>query len=427
MRVDQESVSRPSSPIVVSRGVWKTFRLPQDRPSTFKQRVLHPRRSRAATKLHALRDVSFEVADGEFFGIIGRNGSGKSTMLKCLAGIYRPSRGSLAVSHRVSPFIELGVGFNPELSARDNVVVNAALLGIPAAEANRRFPEIIRFAELEQFVDLKLKNYSSGMQVRLGFAAAIQADADVYLVDEVLAVGDARFQEKCFEIFRQFKREGRTVVYVTHDLATVERFCDRAMWLEQGEVRAIGSPQDVIRAYQRRDIELAQGERRRRRQTVARWGDGAAEVLDAWIEDPAGERREVLLQGAELTFEARIRFVDAMDDPIFGVTFKNEEGKAVFVTNTRFDHLSTGRFGPGDEATYCIRFVVNFGDGEYTASPAVAHEDGRRMADCREELVVFRVQGERHTGSIVDLPHQTQVASVDGDQSSSAIRGSARR
>ena len=163
-------------------------------------------------------------------------------MLKCLAGIYQPDRGTIAVAGRVSPFIELGVGFNPELTARDNVVVNAALLGMPPAEALARFPEIIRFAELEQFVDLKLKNYSSGMQVRLGFAAAIQADADVYLVDEVLAVGDARFQEKCFDTFRQFKREGRTVIYVTHDLATVERFCDRALLLEGGQVVAIGDP-----------------------------------------------------------------------------------------------------------------------------------------------------------------------------------------
>jgi ABC-2 type transport system ATP-binding protein len=409
---------------VVSSGVWKTFRLPHDRPSTFKQRVLHPRRSRAATELHALKDVSFEVADGEFFGIIGRNGSGKSTMLKCLAGIYRPNRGSLAVTKRVSPFIELGVGFNPELTARDNVVVNAALLGIPPAEANKRFPEIIRFAELEQFVDLKLKNYSSGMQVRLGFAAAIQADADVYLVDEVLAVGDARFQEKCFDTFRQFKRERRTVIYVTHDLATVERFCDRALWLEQGRVEAIGTPQDVTRAYQRRDLELAQGERRGRRQTAARWGDGAAEIVDAWIEDAAGQRQDVVLQGAELTFKARARFVEAMDSPILGVTFKDEDGRAVFVTNTLFDRVVTGSFGPEDEVEYSIRFVAHFGDGQYTASPAIAHEDARRMADWREDYVLFRLQGERHTGSVVDLPHDTELTPA---QRSSAIRGSARR
>jgi ABC-type polysaccharide/polyol phosphate transport system ATPase subunit len=398
-----------TSPIVVSSGVWKTFRLPQDRPSTFKQRVLHPRRSRAATKLHALEDVSFEVFDGEFFGIIGRNGSGKSTMLKCLAGIYRPNRGSLSVARDVSPFIELGVGFNPELTARDNVVVNAALLGIPAAEANRRFPEIIRFAELEEFVDLKLKNYSSGMLVRLGFAAAIQADADVYLVDEVLAVGDARFQEKCFDTFRRFKREGRTVVYVTHDLATVERFCDRALWLERGRVEALGSPQEVIRSYQRRDIELAQGERHARRQTVSRWGDGAAEILDAWVEDDDGQRQEVVSQGAEITFKARARFGAAMAEPILGVTFRSEDGKAVFVTNTMFDHVHTGSFESGGELVYSIRFAINFGDGEYTASPAIAHGDGNRIADWREDFVILRVQAARHTGGIVDPPHETGI------------------
>jgi ABC-type polysaccharide/polyol phosphate transport system ATPase subunit len=391
-----------------------------------KQRVLHPRRSRAATELHALRDVSFEIADGEFFGIIGRNGSGKSTLLKCLAGIYRPNRGSLAVSRRVSPFIELGVGFNPELTARDNVVVNAALLGIPAGEANARFPEIIRFAELEQFVDLKLKNYSSGMQVRLGFATAIQADADVYLVDEVLAVGDARFQQKCFDTFRQFKREKRTVIYVTHDLDTVERFCDRAMWLEGGEVEAIGHPRDVIGSYQRRDIEMAQSEHHARGQTTARWGDGAAEIVEAWIEDSDGLRQEVVSQGALVTFKVRARFIAAMTDPILGVTFKGEDGNAVFITNTMFDHVATGSFESHEEVVYSIRFVVHFADGAYTASPAVAHDD-TRMADWRDDFVAFRVQGERHTGSVVDLPHETDVGPASGAQRSSAIRGSARR
>jgi ABC-2 type transport system ATP-binding protein len=415
-----------SQPKVAATGVGKTFRLPHDRPLTFKQRVLHPGRSRRATELHALKEVSFEVADGEFFGIIGRNGSGKSTLLKCLAGIYRPNRGTLAVSGRVSPFIELGVGFNPELTARDNVVVNAALLGIPAAEANARFPEIVRFAELEQFVELKLKNYSSGMQVRLGFATAIQADADIYLVDEVLAVGDARFQQKCFDTFRQFKREGRTVIYVTHDLDTVERFCDRAMWLEGGDLEAIGAPQDVIRAYQRRDIELAQGDHHMRGQTTARWGDGAAEIVEAWIEDADGQPQEVVSQGATVTFKSRARFLAPMADPVLGVSFKGEDGNAVFITNTLFDHVVTGSFEPGDEVVYSIRFVMHFADGTYTASPAIAHDD-TRMADWRDDLVAFRVQGERHTGGVVDLPHETELTSDAAAQRSSAIRGSARR
>lgn len=397
---------------MVSSGVWKTFRLPHDRPSTFKQRVLHPRRSRAATSLHALKDVSFDVRDGEFFGIIGRNGSGKSTMLKCLAGIYRPNRGSLEVHGRVSPFIELGVGFNPELTARDNVIVNAALLGISSSEANRRFPEIIRFAELEQFVALKLKNYSSGMQVRLGFATAIQADAEVFLVDEVLAVGDARFQEKCFDTFRQMKREGHTVVYVTHDLATVERFCDRALWLEDGEVAALGDPADVIGDYRRRDIDLARSDVDERRQTSARWGDDSAEIVDAWVEDPDGAKVYVVPQGIEVTVRARIRFKRAMESPIFGLTLKAEDGRPLFVTNTMFDHIGTGTFEAGDEALYSVRFPVVLADGEYTISPAVAHQDAHRMADWREGLLAVRVQAERPTGGFVDFPHETSVSAV---------------
>jgi ABC-type polysaccharide/polyol phosphate transport system ATPase subunit/ABC-type polysaccharide/polyol phosphate export permease len=255
---------RPSpTAIVACEGVWKTFRLPYDRPYTLKQRVLHPHRSRAARRLDALRDVTFGIEPGLFFGVIGRNGSGKSTLLKCLAGIYTPNQGTVTVKSRVSPFIELGVGFNPELTALDNVVVNASLLGIPPSVARRRFPAIIRFAELEEFVDLKLKNYSSGMFVRLGFAAAIQADADIYLVDEVLAVGDAHFQEKCFEVFRRMKQTGKTVIFVTHDLNSVEEFCDRALLLERGQIAAIGHPADVIQTYREHDAAEEQAERER--------------------------------------------------------------------------------------------------------------------------------------------------------------------
>jgi ABC-2 type transport system ATP-binding protein len=394
-------------------GVWKTFRLPFDRPSTFKQRVLHPRRSRAATQLHALKDVSFEVRSGEFFGIIGRNGSGKSTLLMCLAGIYRPDRGKIRVANRVSPFIELGVGFNPELTARDNVVVNSALLGIPKAEALARFPEIIRFAELEQFVDLKLKNYSSGMQVRLGFAAAIQADADIYLVDEVLAVGDAPFQEKCFDVFRRFKREGRTVVYVTHDLGTVERFCDRALLLESGEVGAIGEPHEVVRTYRQHNLEAEQAEAHAGPQAGAkRWGDGAAEIVEVWLEDSGGNRQDLLPQGETATYRARVRFNEAMANPVFGVTIKAEGGEYLFTSNTLFDELDTGTFRPGDEAIHSVRFEVWLGDGVYTLTPAVAYEDAQRFADWREEVATFAVRSDRYTGGLADFPHETSVERV---------------
>jgi ABC-type polysaccharide/polyol phosphate transport system ATPase subunit len=393
---------------IASEGVWKTFRLPHDRPSTLKQRLLHPRGSRLATELHALRDVSFEVPEGEFIGIVGRNGSGKSTLLKCLAGIYQPDRGRLTVSGRVSPFIELGVGFNPELTALDNVVVNAALLGMPKAEAIARFPQIIEFAELERFVDLKLKNYSSGMQVRLGFASMIQAEADIYLVDEVLAVGDARFQQKCFDTFRRLKREERTVVFVTHDLASVERFCDRVVLLEQGEVVADGDAHEVIMDYRQRDLEAE-----RTAATAAgggtRWGDGAARVVDAWFEDDQGRRQPAVGQSSRVTYRARVRFDAPIEKPIFGMILKGESGEHVFVTNTMLDGVDTGSYAAGEEAVYSVAFDAHLAVGRWTASPAVAYQDAQRFADWWEDGVLISVMGQGHSGGLADLPHETRV------------------
>ncbi len=232
-----------------STGVSKTFRLPHQQYSTLKERVLHPFRSTDYDELHAVKDVTLEIAEGEFFGIVGRNGSGKSTLLKCLAGIYSVDSGRLSIAGRLSPFIELGVGFNMDLTARDNVVINAIMLGLSRRQARERFDEVIAFAELEEFIDLKLKNYSSGMLVRLAFATAIQVDAEILLIDEVLAVGDAAFQQKCFDEFYRLKREGKTIVFVSHDMCSVERFCDRAMLIERGDVVQIGDPREIGRAY----------------------------------------------------------------------------------------------------------------------------------------------------------------------------------
>jgi ABC-type polysaccharide/polyol phosphate transport system ATPase subunit/ABC-type polysaccharide/polyol phosphate export permease len=230
-------------------GLSKAFRLPHEKYSTVKERVVHPFAQRSYEVLPALRDVSFEVAQGEAFGIVGRNGSGKSTLLKCVSRIYRVDAGEVHVEGRLAPFIELGVGFNPDLSARDNAVANAVLLGLTPAQARERLNDIIAFAELEQFVDLKLKNFSSGMTTRLAFAVTIQVDADVLLFDEVLKVGDASFQEKCGEHFERLKDEGRTVLLVTHDMESIESFCDRAMLLEDGCVVDIGAPAAIARGY----------------------------------------------------------------------------------------------------------------------------------------------------------------------------------
>ena len=205
-------------PVIEVSGVSKTFRLPHERRTTLKEHVLHPFDRTTYEVQQALDDVSFTVEEGEFFGIIGPNGSGKSTLLKILAGIYRQDAGTVRVDGRLSPFIELGVGFNPELTARDNVRINGTLLGLGKRELDERFDEIFEFAGLERFVDQKLKNFSSGMQVRLAYSIAIQVEFDILLLDEVLAVGDAEFQEKCFATFDEFRERGKTIVLVTHGL-----------------------------------------------------------------------------------------------------------------------------------------------------------------------------------------------------------------
>jgi ABC-type polysaccharide/polyol phosphate transport system ATPase subunit/ABC-type polysaccharide/polyol phosphate export permease len=246
----ERSGSQATAPVMISaRAVSKKFRLPHEKYTTVRERVLHPLDRLPDEALRALHGVSFDIRQGEFFGIVGRNGSGKSTLLKCISGIYGPDEGEIAVQGRVAPFIELGVGFNPEMTARDNVILNAVMLGMTPRQARERFDEIVAFAELEEFVDLKLKNYSSGMTVRLAFSVTVQVDADVLLFDEVLAVGDAAFQQKCLERFQQLKDAGRTILLVTHSMDSIERFCDRALLLHHGELVDIGDPALIARRY----------------------------------------------------------------------------------------------------------------------------------------------------------------------------------
>ena len=238
-----------TQPAIEVVGVSKAFRLPHEERTTFKEHFLHPFHRVTYETQRALDDVTFSIERGEFFGIVGPNGSGKSTLLKILAGIYRADSGTVRIDGLLSPFIELGVGFNMELNARDNVRINGTLLGLSRRELDERFGDIVEFAELERFVDQKLKNYSSGMLARLAYSIAIQVDFDVLLLDEVLAVGDESFQRKCFETFRRFREESKTIVLVTHALETITDFADQALLLMNGQVRAYGVPEQVISSY----------------------------------------------------------------------------------------------------------------------------------------------------------------------------------
>jgi ABC-type polysaccharide/polyol phosphate transport system ATPase subunit len=401
------------APAVLVDGVSKTFELPHERVHTLKERALHPLRRTSTETLHALRDVSFAVEPGEFFGIVGRNGSGKSTLLKCLAGIYATDSGAMYVDGRMSAFIELGVGFNMDLPARDNVLINATMLGLTPREAARRFDRIIDFAELRPFIDLKLKNYSSGMLVRLAFAVMIQVDADILLIDEVLAVGDAAFQQKCFDEFGRIRAAGTTVLLVTHDMGAVQRFCRRAVLLEEGRVVEIGDPHRVANRYlevnfdqEARDLTPEEEDDR----DPDRFGDGRAEIVSAHFEDERGAPAGMLHSGRPCAFVTRVRFNEAVEDPIFGFVLQNSRRDTVFTTNTLSGEPATGRFAAGEEVVFRVEFDCLLAADRYSATPAVARAGaGIAWIDRRERFASVMVMGARDTDGILDLPHAVEL------------------
>ena len=390
-------------------GVSKSFKLAHRQYHTLKERALHPFSTSTYDVLQAVDDVSIDIAPGEFFGIIGRNGSGKSTLLKCLAGIYDIDTGDLAVRGRLSPFIELGVGFNMDLTARDNVTINAIMLGLTRKEVRARFDSIIAFAELEEFLDMRLKNYSSGMLVRLAFSVAIQVDAEILLIDEVLAVGDARFQQKCFDEFHRLKREGRTILFVTHDMSAIERFCDRAMLLERGRMIMIGEPASVARQYNELNFGKTIHEA-----AAALSGEEAAHrdayIVDAWFESEDGTRIPAIAHREWCTACVEVHFNSPLDDPTFGMTLRNDVGATVFATTTALDIGPSGHFAAGETVIVRLRFETWFTQTRYTLTPSIARAGmGADTIDLRADIASLVVHGGNFTTGVVDLPHQFAI------------------
>jgi ABC-type polysaccharide/polyol phosphate transport system ATPase subunit len=402
---------RPSAsapPAVVVDRVSKGFRIPQERVHTLKERALHPFKRRRFDRLEVLANVSFEVRQGEFFGIVGRNGSGKSTLLKCLAGIYAVDSGDIYVNGRIATFIELGVGFNPDLAARDNILLNAIMLGLAPNEARARVEKVIDFAELHEFTDLKLKNYSSGMHVRLAFSVMIQVDAEVLLIDEVLAVGDAAFQQKCFDEFHRLRDERKTILFVTHDMSAVRRFCQRALVLERGELLAIGDPEQVSDEYIRLNFPD---------QAAPSVSAGAepshadAAIADAWFEGEEGIRHEYLPQRRPCAFRALIDFRRQTEDPSFTLMIRDEESHNVFGASTAWAEQRTGRFGPGDRAMFGVTFdnLLSPGRRYYATVIVATRGGGQQLLDRRERAATFVSTGSRSSDAIVELPHEVEV------------------
>jgi ABC-type polysaccharide/polyol phosphate transport system ATPase subunit len=399
-----------AQPAISVEHVSKSFRLPHQQYHTLKERALHPFRSQTYDVLPAVQDVTVDIAPGEFFGIVGRNGSGKSTLLKCLAGIYKIDNGTLAVNGRLSPFIELGVGFNPDLPARDNVIINAIMLGLSAKQARERFDDILRFAELEEFVDLKLKNYSSGMYVRLAFATAVQVDADILLIDEVLAVGDAAFQQKCFDEFTRLHEAGRAILFVTHDMGAVERFCDRAMLIERGGVVDIGEPAAIARQYNRLNFDRDREEARSAVVAPAPPHEAPiAQIINAWFQSTQGDVVVTTNQGECCDVLMQVRFLTEVVDPIFELRLRSDSGQFAFATNSQAQQVPTGRFEPGAVATVRVRFENWLAPGRYRLVATVARAGlGADLFDTHMTSTII-VIAERPGGGAADLPSTLEI------------------
>lgn len=341
--------------------VSKVFKLPHEKNSSLKSTVINFRK-RSYELQQALNDVSFEVKKGEFFGIVGRNGSGKSTLLKIMAGIYTATTGQVKVNGSLTPFIELGVGFNPELTGRENVYLNGALLGIGRKKMRRLYNEIVQFAELERFMDQKLKNYSSGMQVRLAFSIAIRAEGDILLLDEVLAVGDSAFQRKCLEVFKEIKQSDRTVVLVTHGMGTVEEYCDRAMMLENSKIVAIGDPMKISAQYEIANSTVGkEGEKRLRpkkppvkiKNVVVR--SSKKKTTDFTLSDDVVVDIELEVK-KKLPIRVSLALYSMDGEYVAGISSKNDMPELLL---PKGDHKLSCKIAPGQLASGAYRPVVN--------------------------------------------------------------------
>jgi ABC-2 type transport system ATP-binding protein len=364
--VDQDT------PVVVIKELYKSFKLPHDRGGVKSAVINFYKRQKGYEIQRVLRDINFDIRRGEFFGIVGRNGSGKSTLLKLLAGIYAPDKGLVQVNGHLTPFIELGVGFNPELTGRENVFLNGALLGFDHKEMEAMYEDIVAFAELRRFMDQKLKNYSSGMQVRLAFSIAIQAHSDILLIDEVLAVGDAAFQQKCFDYFDKLKQEKSTIIFVSHDMEAVKKYCSRALLIDKGKIVHIGDTQQVADAYttaNKESIDLH----------TAKTNEQKKSALNVELQDGSGNPKVRFDYGQTLT--VHLSWPAEKQVQHAGVAIYTTTGTYVYATNTFIDRNVTVK---GNTIDY--RVELTLGEGKYYIMAGT-------FADSKNKVIDFVVRG----------------------------------
>lgn len=397
-------------PAISVRSVTKTFKLPHEQSNSLKEAIIKPWKlfGRKYSVQTALEDINIEINDGEFVGIVGRNGSGKSTLLKLLAGIYQPNEGSVQVNGRLMPFIELGVGFNPELTGRENVYLSGALLGFSEKEIHQRYNHIVKFAELDDFMDQKLKNYSSGMQVRLAFSIAIQSEADILLIDEVLAVGDSAFQQKCYDYFKELKKDKKTVVFVTHDMEAVREYCDRAILIDNSKVVMNDTPNRVAREYG----SLFQSDDNSANTIVegdsVRIGNKAVQFTKLTNQKSLNPKDKYL----EISVVATAS--QAIDDVNFGFAIKDLADQYILGTNTRLLDKHVASMEKGQKITLTWKVPNVFHNGRHFIDIAATNMSESVKYDWWESASQFSVKRDYHTAYAVQPEMSVKVDVVKG-------------
>ena len=398
-----------SASAVIVEDLWKNFRLYHERNQYLKAAILRGRRARYE-EFWALKNVSFEVPTGTTFGVIGSNGSGKSTLLKCLTGILVPDKGSVKVHGRVSALLELGAGFHPELSGRENVFLNGAILGLTKKEIAAKFDDIVEFAGLADFIDTPVKNYSSGMFVRLGFAVAAHVDPEVLLIDEVLSVGDESFQRKSAERIEQFRRDGRTIVFVSHGLTLVEQLCETVAWIDKGDLRMVGRAGDVISAYQgeSHQAQRVEGE------LGQRWGSGEAQIVGVTLRDGTGQATELLTSLEPATVKIDLTAHMPIQDTVVTLRIDTLSGHPVWGSSTRRNGKAMGLLdGPASVEVDISSLPLL--EGVYDLTVAVTDHTEMHPYDHWEKRVRFEVrQYKAYDLGTVHFPSEWSITGTRG-------------
>ena len=370
---------------------------------------------------NAIEDISLDIPRGCTTGIVGRNGSGKSTLLQCICGIVSPTAGAVDVQGRIAALLELGAGFNPDFTGRENILINGAILGLDVEQIERRTDDILAFADIGDYIDQPVRTYSSGMFVRLAFAIAINVDPDILVVDEALAVGDIHFQARCYERFHQFREQGVTVVFVTHDLNMVTRYCDQAFLLDKGRIVARGEPRKVVGTYRKREVGHEDDGGDTESDTVPnpfqenpleiRYGDDGARIVEGGIYDLEGEPVQTLDSGESYRIRLRVKFERDIESPVFAFTIKDARGTELAGTNTEFSNVSTGKWLAGETATIEFSQRIDLNAGQYLLSLGCVDLSGGELKiyDRRHDFLAFQVITDRAIVGLVDLHSEVSI------------------